>query len=192
MVHPPQSRSVGRKQQRVRVCQAPAHKSNSDAVCIANPQTNSTAQERKRELPAHQSNATESCKHHNTSIRPKQTAELNTVAHFLHRNVLSNTNTWTNANSHRVHGGRRRACNGHAARTEAVLQLTTVHNRDRNFYSAGSRAASLHLTNHAHPLHDMAEHHVLAVEPFSLGGGDEELRIVAVRTAVGLHRESRQ
>merc|ERR1712010_70475 len=24
------------------------------------------------------------------------------------------------------HGGRRRACNGHAARTEAVLQLTTV------------------------------------------------------------------
>merc|ERR1719273_1049919 len=52
-------------------------------------------------------------------------------------------------------------------------------------------AERLHLLDHIHACADLAEHHVLPVQPLGLGGAEEELASVGVGASVGHGEDSR-
>ena len=54
-------------------------------------------------------------------------------------------------------------------------QLTALHNGDGLGGAARGAAQRLDLAHHVLAVHDLAEHHVLAVQPRGGCGGDEEL-----------------
>lgn len=71
----------------------------------------------------------------------------------------------------------------------ARLELTAVGDDDRGERAVlAVGAGALNLGDDVHTLDDAAEDDVLAIEPRSLDGGQEELRAVGVGTSVG-HRE---
>ena len=65
------------------------------------------------------------------------------------------------------------------------LALPTIRDDDLLARLAGLRAESLDLGDDLHALHNLAEHHVLPVQPLRLGRAQEELRPVGVRARVG-------
>lgn len=71
------------------------------------------------------------------------------------------------------------------AKTGRVLQLTAVSDDNLLGGLATVRADGLNSLNDVHTLNNLAEDDVLAIEPSSLHGGDEELRAVGVGTSVG-------
>lgn len=70
----------------------------------------------------------------------------------------------------------------------ALCELAAVINGDGLLGAPALRAKRLHLLHNLHALDHLAEHHVLAVEPSGLHGGDEELGAVGAGTGVGLQR----
>lgn len=71
------------------------------------------------------------------------------------------------------------------------FELPTIRNLNLSSGLARLRPHGLHLLNNVHPLNHLPKHHVLIVEPRSLGRGDEELRAVAVRPGVGHAQQPR-
>ena len=65
------------------------------------------------------------------------------------------------------------------------LTLSTVGDCDLLGGLPSLGAEALNLLDDVHPLHHLPEHHVLPVQPGSLGSADEELRVVGVRAGVG-------
>ena len=63
--------------------------------------------------------------------------------------------------------------------------MSTVGDCDLPGRLSSLGAEALDLLDDLHPLHHLAEHHVLPVQPGSLGSADEELRVVGVRAGVG-------
>ena len=69
------------------------------------------------------------------------------------------------------------------------LALATVSDGDLLGSLAGLGTKALDLLDDIHPLHNLAEHHVLAIQPLGLSGADEELGAVSVWSSIG-HREN--
>ena len=65
------------------------------------------------------------------------------------------------------------------------LTLSTLRYCDLLGCLPSLRSEALNLLDDLHPLDDLAEHHVLPVQPGRLGGADEELRVVGVGPSVG-------
>lgn len=78
---------------------------------------------------------------------------------------------------------------GHVFFQLLILKLTAVS--DGHWLAGRTRAAShgLHLVDHFVTLGDLAEDNVLAVQPLSICGANEELRSVGIGSSVG-HREA--
>merc|ERR1719427_1526511 len=73
-----------------------------------------------------------------------------------------------------------------------ISQFSAVH--DGNFTGRFPRLGSdsFHLLDNVHPRHDLAENHVLSVQPISLFRANEKLSSVRVRTRVGHAHRSRR
>ena len=69
------------------------------------------------------------------------------------------------------------------------LTLSTVGDCDLPGRLSSLGAEALDLLDDIHPLHNLAEHHVLAIQPLGLSGADEELGAVSVWSSIG-HREN--
>ena len=65
------------------------------------------------------------------------------------------------------------------------LALAAVSDHNLLGGLAGLGTKALDLLDDIHPLHHLAEHHVLAIQPLGLGGAHEELGAVGVRPSVG-------
>ena len=65
------------------------------------------------------------------------------------------------------------------------LALAAVSDHNLLGGLAGLGTKALDLLDDIHPLHHLAEHHVLAIQPLGLGGADEELGAVGVGASVG-------
>ena len=70
-----------------------------------------------------------------------------------------------------------------------VLALAAVSHHNLLAGLSRLRAKTLDLLDDIHPLHNLAEHHVLAIQPLGLSGADEELGAVSVWSSIG-HREN--
>ena len=70
------------------------------------------------------------------------------------------------------------------------LALSTVSDHNLLGGLAGLGTKALDLLDDIHPLHHLAEHHVLAIQPLGLGGADEELGAVGVGTSIGHGEDS--
>ena len=69
------------------------------------------------------------------------------------------------------------------------LALAAVSDHNLLGGLAGLGTKALDLLDDIHPLHHLAEHHVLAIQPLGLSGADEELGAVSVWSSIG-HREN--
>ena len=70
------------------------------------------------------------------------------------------------------------------------LALAAVSDHNLLGGLAGLGTKALDLLDDIHPLHHLAEHHVLAIQPLGLGGADEELGAVGVGASVGHGEDS--
>ena len=68
--------------------------------------------------------------------------------------------------------------------TTLPLTLATVRDDDLPRCLAGLGAKALNDLDDVHPLHHLAKHHVLAVQPGCLGSRQEELGVISVGTRV--------
>ena len=66
-----------------------------------------------------------------------------------------------------------------------VLALAAVSHHNLLAGLSRLRAKTLDLLDDIHPLHHLAEHHVLPIQPLSLGGADKELGSVGVGPSIG-------
>ena len=64
------------------------------------------------------------------------------------------------------------------------LALAAVSDHNLLGGLAGLGTKALDLLDDIHPLHHLAEHHVLAIQPLGLGGAEEELGAIGVGPSV--------
>lgn len=77
-----------------------------------------------------------------------------------------------------------------ATKSECRLQLATIGDHDLLGGSATLAAVRLDSLDDVHTFDDSAEHDVLAVQPWGLNSGQEELATIGVWTSVGLKNVS--
>jgi len=78
-----------------------------------------------------------------------------------------------------------------SGRQTRLLEFTAVGNHNLLGGLAALRAITFNFLHHIHAFNDRAKYNVLAIQPSGLGGAEEELRAVGVRTSVGHGQNTR-